>query len=129
MRGTGVGGHRAAAPRRSAAASCGFPARPYLAGRHALVVSSAALAGELRDAAQLVARVAAGRSLSGGPPRPALLDLTHGTLRRYGRVQALVRELSRRGRPDPLLEALLWCALYALESSRYADYTVVDQAV
>jgi 16S rRNA (cytosine967-C5)-methyltransferase len=92
-------------------------------------VSSAALAGELRDAAQLVARVAAGRSLSGDAPRPALLDLTHGTLRRYGRVQALVRELSRRGRPDPLLEALLWCSLYALESSRYADYTVVDQAV
>jgi 16S rRNA (cytosine967-C5)-methyltransferase len=24
---------------------------------------------------------------------------------------------------------LLWCALYALESGRYADYTVVDQAV
>jgi 16S rRNA (cytosine967-C5)-methyltransferase len=62
-------------------------------------------------------------------PRGAQLDLTHGTLRRYGRVQALVRELSRRGRPDALVEALLWCSLYALESARYADYTVVDQAV
>ena len=28
----------------------------------------------------------------------------------------------------PLVEALLWCAFYALESGRYADYTVVDQA-
>src|SRR5207237_8858502 len=42
---------------------------------------------------------------------------------------AIVEELSRRGRPDALVEALLWCSLYALESSRYAEYTVVDQAV
>ena len=26
-------------------------------------------------------------------PRAALIDLTHGTLRRYGRVQAIVRQL------------------------------------
>lgn len=98
-----------------------------------------ALAAALRDAVQIVARVAAGTSLAGEferlaeegaeTPRAALIDLTHGTLRRYGRVQAIVRELSRRGRPDALLEALLWCSLYALESGRYAEYTVVDQAV
>src|SRR5262249_10408311 len=35
----------------------------------------------------------------------------------------------RRGPPDPLVQALLWCALYALQSGRYAEYTVVDQAV
>jgi 16S rRNA (cytosine967-C5)-methyltransferase len=40
-----------------------------------------------------------------------------------------VRQLSRRERGDPLAEALLWCSLYALESGRYAEYTVVDQAV
>ncbi len=99
---------------------------------------SSALAPALRDAAQAVAHVASGKSLAdelerlaarGETPRPALVDLTHGTLRRYGRVQAIVRELSRRSRPDTLLEALLWCSLYALESGRYADYTVVDQAV
>jgi 16S rRNA (cytosine967-C5)-methyltransferase len=44
-------------------------------------------------------------------------------------VQAIVRALSRRGPPDPLVAALLWCAIYAIESGRYADYTVVDQAV
>ena len=102
-------------------------------------MSTAALASALRDAAPMVARVAAGRSLAeefdtlsrepSESPRAALLDLTHGTLRRFGRVQALVRELSQRGRPDALVEALLWCALYALESGRYAEYTVVDQAV
>ena len=99
---------------------------------------SFALATGLRDAAQAVAEVARGKSLAdelerfggaAGTPRAMLIDFTHGTLRRYGRVQAVVRALSRRGHPDLLIEALLWCALYALESGRYADYTVVDQAV
>jgi len=101
--------------------------------------ASPTLASVLHDAAALVARVAAGKSLSGEierraseslvVSRAALLDLCHGTLRRYGRVQQIVALLSRRGRPDALVEALLWCAIYALESGRYADYTVVDQAV
>jgi 16S rRNA (cytosine967-C5)-methyltransferase len=99
---------------------------------------AAGLAAALRVASEVVAQVAAGRSLTAelerraqeaqAVPRPALIDLTHGTLRRYGRVQAIVRELSRRS-PDPLVESLLWCALYALDSGRYAAYTVVDQAV
>jgi 16S rRNA (cytosine967-C5)-methyltransferase len=103
------------------------------------MTAASALAPGLRDAARIVARVAAGRSLADEfgrsaeegveTPRAALLDLTHGTLRRYGRVQGVVAQLSRRGQPDPLVQALLWCSLYALESGRYADYTVVDQAV
>jgi len=103
------------------------------------VKASAALAPALREAASIVAAVAAGKSLTeqferaaeAAPqtPRGALTDLTHGALRRYGRVQAIVEALSRRGRPDRLVEALLWCSLYAIESRRYADYTVVDQAV
>jgi 16S rRNA (cytosine967-C5)-methyltransferase len=98
-----------------------------------------ALAAALRDAAPMVERVAAGMTLAaeferraeGGSetPRAALIDLTYGTLRRYGRVQAIVRQLSRRASGDALVEALLWCSLYALESGRYAEYTVVDQAV
>lgn len=101
--------------------------------------SSAALAPALRDAARLVARVAAGQSLAeeaaiasdAAVPasRAALLDISQGTLRRYGRVQAIVAALSQRGLPDPVLQALLWCALYSLDSGRYAPYTVVDQAV
>jgi len=99
----------------------------------------APLAEALAAAAALVARVAAGRSLSAeferaGPDpldgsRAALADLCYGALRRYGRSQAIVNALSRRaGTTDPLVEALLWCAFYALESGRYAEYTVVDQA-
>ena len=99
----------------------------------------APLADALAAAAALVARVAAGRSLSAElerayrdpaeGARAALADICYGTLRRYGRSQAIVAALSRRaGTTDPLVEALLWCAFYALESGRYADYTVVDQA-
>jgi 16S rRNA (cytosine967-C5)-methyltransferase len=100
------------------------------------VKQSATLAAQLGEAARIVARVAAGKSLTGEigrlsdlDSRSALIDLTHGTLRRYGRVQAIVASLSRRGRPDALVEALLWCALYALESARHAEHTVVDEAV
>ena len=99
----------------------------------------APLAEALAAAAALVARVAGGRSLtaelagatdgSATASRAALADLCFGTLRRYGRSQAIVAALSRRAATtDALVEALLWCALFALESGRYADYTVVDQA-
>ncbi|HYR35419.1 MAG TPA: 16S rRNA (cytosine(967)-C(5))-methyltransferase RsmB [Burkholderiales bacterium] len=97
---------------------------------------SATLAAQLADAARIVARVAAGKSLSEEigrvsemDSRSALIDLTHGTLRRYGRVQSIVERLSRRARPDAPVEALLWCALYALASARHAEHTVVDEAV
>jgi len=98
----------------------------------------ATLAMQLAEVARILARVAAGRSLAEEmdrlepaalASRGALIDLTHGTLRRYGRVQAIVASLSRRGRPDALVEALLWCALYGLESGRYSEHTAVDEAV
>lgn len=91
------------------------------------------LAPALAEAARAVARVAAGRSFDDAferqTERGALLDLCYGTLRRYGRVQAIVQALSRKGAAEPRVQALLWCALYALDSGRYAIYTVVDQAV
>jgi len=102
------------------------------------VSERATLASQLAQAARIVARVAAGTSLTeelgrlsaeARESRAALIDLTHGTLRRYGRVQAIVAAFARRGRPEPLVEALLWCSIYALESGRHRDHTVVDQAV
>ena len=103
------------------------------------MTQGATLAAELAHAARVVAQVARGRSLTDefdrlraatmGSSRAALIDLTHATLRRYGRVQAIVETLSRRGPPDALVQALLWCALYALEAGRYGEHTVVDQAV
>jgi len=100
---------------------------------------SAELAPALAEAARAVARVAAGHSLAeaferraesaADGVRGAVTDLCYGSLRRYGRLPAIVRALSRKGEAGPQLQALLWCALYALESGRYAEYTVVDQAV
>ncbi len=87
----------------------------------------AELAQALRDAAPVVARVAKGKSLGeelprvaggGETPKPALIDITHGTLRRYGRAPFLVAALSHRPGSDAEVDALLWCALYALESGR-----------
>ncbi len=99
--------------------------------------ASGQLAAALGKSAKIVAAVAAGRSASDeraeAPDeaglRAAVLDLTQGTLRRYGRVQAIVALLSSRGAALQPLQALLWCALYAFDSGRYAPYTVVDQAV
>lgn len=94
--------------------------------------SLAPLAEALAAAAAQVAQVAAGRRFAPGGRRDsgaAVADLCFGTLRRYGRSQAIVAALSRRpGSADPATDALLWCALYALDSGRYADYAVVDQA-
>jgi 16S rRNA (cytosine967-C5)-methyltransferase len=102
-------------------------------GRAAAMKRMADLAPALAEAARAVAQVAAGRSFDEAierhAARGAVLDLCHGTLRRFGRVQALVASLSRKGEAAPHVQALLWCALYALDGGRYAAYTVVDQAV
>ena len=81
--------------------------------------------------------MAAGQSLAahptaygdGAPMRGATMDMVFGTLRRYGRGDALVGALAHRGAPDPMIRALLLCALYAIESSSYAGHVAVDQAV
>src|SRR5262249_7280936 len=118
-----AGNYRAAARGRQTDGGGRISARPDARARRTAGMSAAAVAPALADAARVVSRVAAGRSLAEEldsaertTTRAALLDLTHGTLRRFGRVQAIVRELSHRGTSDALLEALLWCALYALES-------------
>lgn len=90
------------------------------------------LARLLAEAASLVSQVREGRSLADIPgrasPAGGVLDLTYGTLRSFRRGPVIVAGLATRS-PDRPLDALLWCALYALNSGRYAGYTVVDQAV
>ncbi|MFM9979577.1 MAG: 16S rRNA (cytosine(967)-C(5))-methyltransferase RsmB [Burkholderiales bacterium] len=95
------------------------------------------LSAVFAGASRIVARVAAGDSLAAnpswsgaeGPMRGALMDMVFGTLRRYGRGDALVDQLAHRGTPDSQVRALLLCALYAIESSSYAGHVAVDQAV
>jgi len=94
---------------------------------------SADLAPALAASARAIASVTDGGSLDDalerGPGREAVTDLCFETLRRYGRVQALERVLSHRGRAAPRIRALLWCALAAIDRGRYAPHTLVDQAV
>ncbi len=61
--------------------------------------------------------------------RGAVMDMTYGTLRRYGRGDALVDALAHRGISDPEIRALLLCALHAIETGSYAAHVAVDQAV
>jgi 16S rRNA (cytosine967-C5)-methyltransferase len=88
-------------------------------------------------ASQLVSRVDAGESLASshagfsgdGPMRGATMDMVYGTLRRYGRGDALLALLAHRGVPDAQMRALMLCAFYAIESGSYAEHVAVDQAV
>jgi len=57
------------------------------------------------------------------------MDMVYGTLRRYGRGDALLAALAHRGVPDPQIRALILCALYAIESGSYSEHVAVDQAV
>jgi ribosomal RNA small subunit methyltransferase RsmB len=60
--------------------------------------------------------------------RSALTDLSLGCLRYLGECRELLRLFSR-ARPQPLIEAILWVALYQLRHSRTAAHVVVSQAV
>jgi 16S rRNA (cytosine967-C5)-methyltransferase len=95
-----------------------------------------------RLASGAVARVLAGRSLDAElaavrarhprlaeVERAAIQDLSYGTLRFLGRLEALLDELLERPARDAPLRALLLTALYQLEHTRAADYAVVDHAV
>lgn len=97
---------------------------------------NADLAQALAQASRVLRRVLAGHSQSGQreatrntDSRAAVTDLVYGALRRFGRDDAALRALSARGQIDPDLRALLLVSIAALESGRYADHTVVDQAV
>jgi 16S rRNA (cytosine967-C5)-methyltransferase len=85
-------------------------------------------------AAPIVAGVMGGRSLADGAleavpgvARPATQDMVYGVLRRHAKNEALLAPLLRN-RPYPEIHALLFCALYRLETWTDA-HTVVDQAV
>ncbi len=93
---------------------------------------SKSLAEDLADASRVVARIAAGESLSSvrarGPLRPAVLDLVYGSLRDFGRGDLLIEALTERAHPDPTVRALLLVALRGLRAGR-AEHVLVSQAV
>ncbi|MDR0481530.1 MAG: 16S rRNA (cytosine(967)-C(5))-methyltransferase RsmB [Gallionellaceae bacterium] len=61
--------------------------------------------------------------------RGALQDLCYGTLRYYGQLAQVLKQLLHKPLKDARLRCLLLVALYQLESDRAAPYAVVDHAV
>ena len=99
--------------------------------------SAPALADQLLHSARCVAAVARGQSLSDALPavpdalRPGVQALTFHALRHLGLARAVTAKLVQRN-PEPLVHALLCTAIALLSTDdgpRYAEHTVVDQAV
>lgn len=95
------------------------------------------MADQLLHTARCVAAVASGQSLSDALPavpdalRPGVQALTFHTLRHLGLARAVATRLVQRS-PEPLVHALLCTAIALLSADdgpRYAEHTVVDQAV
>jgi 16S rRNA (cytosine967-C5)-methyltransferase len=94
-----------------------------------------------QGASQVVCKVLGGRNLtqvlstalqsSGLPPqqRAALQDLSYGTLRFYGQLDRVLRQLLHKPVQDERLRCLLLVALYQLQYSKAAPHAVVDHAV
>ncbi len=71
----------------------------------------------------------AGLAQDGTAGNPAFVqELAYGTLRHWGRLEALVQALAAK-RPDPPLAALVAVALYQLDHTNVPPFAVVDRAV
>jgi 16S rRNA (cytosine967-C5)-methyltransferase len=82
------------------------------------------LSGHNADAA--IARV--DTSAFDGATRAALTDLTYGTLRFLGELRGIVRQFVH-SKPEPLIEAILWIAVYQLSHGKTEPHVIVSQAV
>jgi 16S rRNA (cytosine967-C5)-methyltransferase len=61
--------------------------------------------------------------------RAALQDLSYGTLRHYGRLQAMLDMLLHKSLSDERVRFLLLVAMYQLQYGKSAQHAVVDHAV
>lgn len=95
-----------------------------------------------RFAARVVGRVLGGRNLNqvlaeaqdsapqlAPPERAALQDLSYGTLRFYGQLNAVLAQLLHKPLQDAAVRHLLLVALYQLQYGKSAPHAVVDHAV
>ncbi|MDP2809166.1 MAG: 16S rRNA (cytosine(967)-C(5))-methyltransferase RsmB [Rhodocyclaceae bacterium] len=95
------------------------------------------LAFSLSAAARVVAGVIGGRTLDAAlaglklPPaaRPAVMDISYGTLRRYGIGDFILGRLMKAPVKEPAVRGLLLAALTRLEARPAEAHTTVDQAV
>lgn len=91
--------------------------------RAALVVTRVFDGANLRDA---LAAVDDPSPLRG---RTLVQELAYGTLRHWGRLDAIVARLAQKPIADPLLKALVAVALYQLDHTHAPAFAVVDRAV
>jgi 16S rRNA (cytosine967-C5)-methyltransferase len=64
-----------------------------------------------------------------GRRRALVQELAFGTLRHWGTLDALVRELAAKPFSDPVLACLVAVAIYQLDQTRAPPFAVVDHAV
>jgi len=82
-----------------------------------------------RNLNQVLDQVQQTRSEAAIGQRAALQDLSYGTLRFYGRLQAVLKQLLHKPLNDERLRYLLLVALYQLQYGKSAQHAVVDHAV
>ena len=122
--------------------STAAPPAPSAASRapaKAGAAPSVALSLVQRRAAEAVLAVLAGQNADNaigqvntsgfdGATRSALTDLTCGTLRFLGELRGIVRQFVH-SKPEPVIEAILWVAIYQLSHGKTASHVIVSQAV
>ena len=97
------------------------------AQRQAALAIQRVLAGETLPAA--LAAVTGTDDPAGGRRRALVQELSYGTLRHWGMLDAIVRRLAAKPLSDPALACLAAVALYQLDHTRAPPFAVVDHAV
>ncbi|MBS1155737.1 MAG: rRNA ((967)-C(5))-methyltransferase [Proteobacteria bacterium] len=99
----------------------------FLTQKYASTVITGVLAGRNLDEA-LATRWSASPELT-PQQRGAIQDISFGTLRHLGLLEQVLTQLLRAPLREPELRALLLAALYQLQFTRAAPYSIVDHAV
>jgi 16S rRNA (cytosine967-C5)-methyltransferase len=101
------------------------------AQRQAALVVRRVLDGAVLPAAlaAVAASEASTRGVQAGRRRALVQELSYGTLRHWGRLEALTRTLASKPFSDPALGALVAVALYQLDYTRAPPFAIVDHAV
>lgn len=95
-----------------------------------------------RVATEVIGQVLAGRNLTEAlsealqheseltpQQRGGIRDLCYGTLRHYGTLDAVLKQMMTRTPEDPRVRLVLLVALYQLQHTSAAPYAIVDHAV
>ncbi len=99
----------------------------YISQQIAAIAVSSVLAG--RNLTQALPEALSGYSNATPQQRGAAADLSYGTLRFYGEINAYLEKLLEKPLSNAHLNALLLVSIYQLLHDKADDFTVVNQAV